>query len=788
MGYILVKAPVGPPREGDISPDVLFRRTKKYAKMTPEQKAKYEERVREKAEREARREKIRRELMGTPELAEEQPKVPIAEEDEEDGQTAFDTSQARMRQAGRRSSPSKLTNPDLYQQVMDEMIEAANVRTRDPPKDEEAIEDMPRGPLGDTRYRRTQANVRAQGEARGLTGSKLEDYIRQQMKEVHSGRVGVTGQSSRKIRGAYRDVYIGEDGDVLGYVDDFDTRPAGAKVERRWDADARLEEGEYASRVERKQNISITIDRMEREARMRKLASLKRLDDLKESDHMMTSFEPNRESASETPHVQHMEARGKGGADIPEPSEMHQGLFGSTKKMTKYHAPLKTVLLNLIASDPKQAAEILQMPHLEKYGEQLQNDEENWKLKRDKEGNVTGFSNNMTNRGMHLLNVLGDQAVRAVGGGMHTEVLNRLGLSLYPGHEKYMPGEYALGNPEEIQQQMAYFEGEGADPMGGLRAEEATHQRFAEAQGVPEEHMDDFTSLVSDFMQAGAPSVMNARDRALHQLVEEGAIPETALQTGDEGIQDYSPEFKPRGTLEATQESDLIEEGMPADEYASQMHRWKHPVTGEPQRDDEATVGRFPTPDPKFTMTEAEKIAQQKAKYGAMIGAARRRQAEAVVAEEAAAMAPDTYANITAGMDEEQKRMFYESMGIEAPPDERTAADLAPVAQEPLAQNAPYDPTRETPEEFDMRRRGKVPGASQGVARRGPPTGPEVGLPKGVDPQETVAEMRARGALPQEDEETPEVRPEDDEKLAMVGSGFSLGSQLLKAILDDMLK
>jgi hypothetical protein len=36
-------------------------------------------------------------------------------------------------------------------------------------------------------------------------------------------------------------------------------------------------------------------------------------------------------------------------------------------------------------------------------------------------------------------------------------------------------------------------------------------------------------------------------------------------------------------------------------------------------------------------------------------------------------------------------------------------------------------------------------------------------------------------------EDIPEF-DEDDEKLAMLGSGFSLGSQLLKAILDDMLK
>ena len=764
MSHILVKAPVGPPREGDISPDVLFRRTKKYAKMTPEQKAKYEERVREKAERDAQNEAIRRRAMGTPELAEDQPKAPIPEEDEEDGQTAFDTSQARMRQAGRRSSPSKLANPDLYQQVMDDMIDAANVRTRASSEDEEeAIEDMPRGPLGDTRYQRTKASVRAQGEKRGLTGSELEDYIRQQMKEVHSGRVGVTGQSSRKLSGRW----------------------TGEGDERRWTTDPMTEEERlaqeqegraYPSRVERKQNISITIDRMEREERMRKLASLKRLADLKESDHHMTTFEPSQENQTQTPHVQALEARGKGGADIPEPSEMHHDLFGSSKKNPKYHAPLKTVLQNLIASDPKQAAEILQMPHLEEYGEQLHNDEENWELKRDKEGNVTGLSPKMSRRGSHLLNVLGDQAVRAVGGGMHTGALGALGLAVYSPHQKYMSGEYALGNPEEIQQQMAYFEGEHADPMGGLRAEESTHQRFGEAQGVPEEHMDDFTSLVSDFMQAGAPSVMNARDRALHQLVEEGVIPDTALQTGDEGIQDYSPEFKPRGTLEATQESDLIEEGMPTSEYMADTHTWTDPKTGELQWQ-RMPEGEFPKPDPKFTMTEAEKIAQQKAKHGAMAGAARRREAEAVAAEEASAMAPDSYAHLTAGMDEGQKQMFYQSMGIEAPPDERTAADLAPVVQEPLAQNAPYDPSRETLEEFDMRRRGKEAADSQ---RQVAPT-------RGA-PEETVGQMRARGALPQEEPEAPEIRPEDDEKLAMVGSGFSLGSQLLKAILDDMLK
>ena len=174
--------------------------------------------------------------------------------------------------------------------------------------------------------------------------------------------------------------------------------------------------------------------------------------------------------------------------------------------------------------------------------------------------------------------------------------------------------------------------------------------------------------------------------------------------------------------------------------------------------------GEFPKPDPKFTMTEAEKIAQQKAKHGAMAGAARRREAEAVAAEEASAMAPDSYAHLTAGMDEGQKQMFYQSMGIEAPPDERTAADLAPVVQEPLAQNAPYDPSRETLEEFDMRRRGK----------------------EAADSQRQVAPTRGAQPLPFA-EDIPEF-DEDDEISTMDTSGFSLGGQLLKAILDDMLK
>ena len=764
MGYILVKAPT---KEG---------------KMTSKERAAY---LKDKAEREARREKIRREQMGIPELAEEQPKVRRGEPGEgTDVATRQSMADVRSLQPSEAYIPPTEQGGDdddyeedetmqltpqaksIRERLMQEALEAARVDTTGRRKGKGVVGEVD---LGDSRYQEVKQSATEEGQRRGLSGDALDEYVRNQMKQITSARGAKTGLTSRKIRGAYQDMYVDEYGDVHGHVDDFDTRPAGAKVERRWDADARLGE-ERPSRVERSTNINLAIDRKNRK-KMREDIERMGLQAREQASAVReTSFEPSQDA--NTPHVQHMEAQGRAGADIPEPSGQHSAMFGGTKKKPKYHAPIKQVMQRLLADNPDEIAQMLDMPHLGEYAKQL-DDDENLKLtgKGDKQGMQEGVGG-LNERGEHLLDVLGEQMVRALGGGQHKDVLNRLGLVMAPGHERMMPGSAAFGGPEEIDAHMGTFDKEIQDRNLGIFAEDESHRRFARAAGVPEHLVDEFAEQASDLTLAGHPGA-SARDRVLLDLIQDGVIPETALQSGDEGMQDYKDltEFRPEGTFVPTPEPDLIEEGMPTDEYAPTTYRgtYTDPVTGQEVPFTEgAPEAKFPTPSKRFTQTETERLREEKRAFEAKQAAARRRAAQQVQSEERAAMAPDTYANITAGMDEEQKRMFYESMGIEAPPDERTLADFAaPVAQEPLAQDAPYDPTRETPEEFDMRRRGRTAADEQrqvGPARGEPQTRP---LPFAED-------------IPEFDE--------DDEISTMAVSGFSLGSQLLKAILDDMLK
>ena len=66
-----------------------------------------------------------------------------------------------------------------------------------------------------------------------------------------------------------------------------------------------------------------------------------------------------------------MEAQGRAGADIPEPSGQHSAMFGGTKKKPKYHAPIKQVMQRLLADNPDEIAQMLDMPHLGEYAKQL---------------------------------------------------------------------------------------------------------------------------------------------------------------------------------------------------------------------------------------------------------------------------------------------------------------------------------------------------------------------------------------------------------------------------------
>ena len=633
----------------------------------------------------------------------------------------------------------------IRERLMQEALEAARVDTTGRRKGKGVVGEVD---IGDSRYQEVKQSATEEGQRRGLSGDALDEYVRNQMKQITSARGATTGLTSRKIRGAYQDMYVDKYGDVHGHVDDFDTRPEGAKVERRWDADARLGE-ERPSRVERSTNINLAIDRKNRK-KMREDIERMGLQAREQASAVReTSFEPSQDA--NTPHVQHMEAQGRAGADIPEPSGQHSAMFGGTKKKPKYHAPIKQVMQRLLADNPDEIAQMLDMPHLGEYAKQL-DDDENLKLtgKGDKQGMQEGVGG-LNERGEHLLDVLGEQMVRALGGGQHKDVLNRLGLVMAPGHERMMPGSAAFGGPEEIDAHMGTFDKEIQDRNLGIFAEDESHRRFARAAGVPEHLVDEFAEQASDLTLAGHPGA-SARDRVLLDLIQDGVIPETALQSGDEGMQDYKDltEFRPEGTFVPTPEPDLIEEGMPTDEYAPTTYRgtYTDPVTGQEVPFTEgAPEAKFPTPSKRFTQTETDRLREEKRAFEAKQAAARRRAAQQVQSEERAAMAPDTYANITAGMTEDEKQLFYQSMGIEAPPDERTLADFA-------------EPEPAPPTETAMRQARRVVGPARGEPQTRP-------LPFAED-------------IPEFDE--------DDEISTMDTSGFSLGSQLLKAILDDMLK
>ncbi len=747
MSYILVKAPT---KEGN---------------MTSKERAAY---LKDKAEREARREKIRREQMGIPDIdPDDQPQRSRGEPGEgTDIATRQSMADVRSMQPSEAYIPPteqggsdddyeedetmQLTPQakSIRERLMQEALEAARVDTTARRKKGKGV--VGEVDIGDSRYQEVKQSVTEEGQRRGLSGDALDEYVRNQMKQITSARGAKTGLTSRKIRGAYQDMYVDEDGDALGYVDDFDTRPEGAKVERRWDTDARLGE-KRQSRVERSTNINLAIDRKNRKKMREDIERMGQQAREQASAVRETSFEPSKDA--NTPHVQHIEAQGRAGADIPEPSGQHSAMFGGTKKKPKYHAPIKQVMQRLLADNPDEIAQMLDMPHLGEYAKQL-DDDENLKLtgKGDKQGMQEGVGG-LNDRGEHLLDVLGEQMVRALGGGQHNDVLRQLGLVMAPGHERMMPGSAAFGGPEEIDAHMGTFDKEIQDPNLGIFAEDESHRRFARAAGVPEHLVDEFAEQASDLTLAGHPGA-SARDRVLLDLIQDGVIPETALQSGDEGMQDYKDltEFRPEGTFVPTPEPDLIEEGMPTDEYAPTTYRgtYTDPVTGQEVPFTEgAPEAKFPTPSKRFTQTETDRLREEKRAFEAKQAAARRRAAQQVQSEERAAMAPDTYANITAGMTEDEKQLFYQSMGIEAPPDERTLADFA----EPEPEPAP-------PTETAMRQaRRRV-----GPARGEPQTRP---LPFAED-------------IPEFDE--------DDEISTMAVSGFSLGSQLLKAILDDMLK
>ena len=726
MSYILVKAPT------------------KDGMMTAKEKAKY---LREKAERDARNEKIRRERMGIPELAEDQPKVRRGEPGE-GTDVAVRHSMADVRSL----QPSEAYVPpteqggddDVYEadetmqltpearaireRLMQEALEAARVDTTGRRKGKGVVGEVT---LDDSRYRQTRNQVEEEGRKRGLSGDELKQYVDDQMKQVTSARGATTGLTSRKLQGRF------EDGK-------YTTLPRTEQELRDLEESGRRER---PSRVERNTNINIAIDRKNRK-KMREDIERRGLQTRERASGVTeTSFEPSQDA--KTPHVQHIESQGRAGADIPEPSERHSAMFGGTKKKPKYHAPIKQVMQRLLADNPDEIGEMLGMPHLAEYAKQLDEDENlELKGKGDKQTMQEGVGG-LNERGEKLLDILGEQMVRALGGGQHNDVLRQLGLVMAPGHERMMPGSAAFGGPEEIDTHMGAFDKEIQDPNLGMFAEDEAHRRFARAVGVPENMVDEFAEQVSDLTLFGHPGA-SARDRVLLDLIQDGVIPETALQSGDEGMQDYKDltEFRPEGTFVPTPEPDLIEEGMSPDEYAPTTYRgtYTDPVTGEEVPFVQgAPEAKFPSPSKRFTQTETERLREEKAAFEARKRAAAKRAKQAVATDEPDAMAPDTYAHLTAGMTEDEKRMFYESMGIEAPPDERTLADFA--EPEPVV-----EPSTETAR--------RVVGPARGEPRARP-------LPFADD-------------IPEFDE--------DDEVSTMAVSGFSLGSQLLKAILDDMLK
>ena len=678
-------------------------------------------------------------------------------------------------------------DPDEYARKVQAMVEAANVDTTGSRKKLEL-----RGTdLGETRYKQTQADARAEGQRLNLSGDELEEYVKMQMKKVTSAAGATTGDTSRKFRGRWG--WKDAEGDEIE-LGEGEKPPTGA--ERAWFDDSEasqraLDEGgerHYDPRIERKTNVLLVIDRTERDRLRRKFASLDERDRTRASATQLTSFEPPDAQGAETAHVMPTSALG-GKAGEAAPSEQHQMMFGSTKRNIKYHSAIKPLLQRLLTQDPENAANLLGMPHLIEYAKQLDHDE-NLELESDKDGNLfTGTR--LNNRGKHLLDVLGDQAVRSVGGGDHRGVLSALGLSLAPGHEKHLPGEYSVGGPEEIALELANFDRELGDPSAALETQEAAHRRYAAQHGVPDDIMEDYSTMIHDLMESGA-SGEQARERALYELIEDGLIPETALQphftdregkVHAEGAQDYGgSEFRPEGTLVApTKDPGLIEAGLGEKEYAPTIWSgtYRDPVTGEekPFIDTAEQEAEFPTVDPKFTMTESAKVAEGHAKRARE----KKRAQNRADIEESLAMAPDAnvpmWEQAMEGMSEEEKDQLRAMANLEPIRDERTAADFAaPAAGKPL------------PAETESTKRQK--------RRR---VAPERGRPRRRVEYEDPEPME--GELPPESETPPptgaqplpftdeEVWGEDDDpKRAMAVSGFSLGGQLLKAILDDMLK
>jgi hypothetical protein len=730
--------------------------------MTDEERAAY---LKDKAEREARNEKIRRERMGIPELAEDQPKVPHAEPSE-----GTDVAQRAERAKERELVSRPYINPDTgkteedevmqltsgaqseYDRMLAEALEAAQVDTTGAREKHK--------PFGDISWRHEDLDQLAEERQPTEWQQRTEEE-----KEVRFGRGATTGGTQGERKLGTRAAQLGPTGQQKesGFV--AADRAGGPQAVREGKSGR-----EFAPVY--KPRASTTNILFEGEKRWNQKA--RRAEAARRTTHEQRLSDPIGFAALDAPaardtdeaYVERKLPEGAHPLDIPH-TPMQDHMLGDGKHVS----PLRRVLQRYLISNPEELSEFLSMPHLAAYERQLED---------PKNMNEKGYPNE---RGWHLINALTEQVMQEMGGGEHKALLDNLGLRMSPGHERNLPphrstrAEQKILNPNYLREggwatdaaidaAMDNFDRVGANPLAGMEADHAGWARQGEAAGVPDPIR--FADQIESLVESGAEP-HQALDRVLNDLVEQGVIPHTALQGGSEGEQEWTAiqegtdarsqlegAYRPSGTLETPEVSPFehVEGTEKPEAYAPTDTPW---TSDEAQ----ARVRRIA----REKRTEAiQEINDRRTAAG---------QPPIPISTRGPDMAPDIPAGIE--MDEETRRLL-EQMGanVPEPRDEGAATEegFTPPKRFGRMQDGEFE-SGETDEQYEARVEAH---RKDWEARQ----------PVEMEANRQAAPTRGAQPLPFA-EDIPEF-DEDDEKLAMLGSGFSLGSQLLKAILDDMLK
>tara|TARA_R110002012_G_scaffold102414_5_gene241955 strand:- start:2559 stop:4715 length:2157 start_codon:yes stop_codon:yes gene_type:complete len=718
MSYILVKAPT---KEGN---------------MTAKEKAKY---LREKAERDARNEATRRRMMGTPELAEEQPKAPRSEASE-----GTDIAQ-RAESAKERELVSRpYINPETGETEEDEAMQLTSGAQSEYDKMlAEALEAAQVDTTG-TRAKRKDRTFeggswRDEEEERGPSEWKQRT---DEEKDVRFGRGATTGGTQGERKLGTRAAQLGPTGQQKesGFV--AADRAGGPQAVREGKG-GREFAPVYKPRAATT-NILFEGEKRQSQKERRAEAARRRTHEQRQSGGPnVAAFDAPAARDTDEAYVERNLPRDAHPLDIPH-TPMQDAMLGDGRHVS----PLRRVLQRYLISNPEELSEFLSMPHLAQYEKQLED---------PKNMNDKGYPNE---RGWHLIDALTEQVMQEMGGGEHQALLDNLGLRMSPGHERNLPphrstrAEQKILNPDylrergwatdaEIDAKMDQFDKVGANPLAGMEADHAGWERQGEAAGVPDPTR--FADQIESLVESGAEP-NQALDRVLNDLVEQGVISHTALQEGPEGEQEWTAiqegtdarsqlegAYRPSGTLETPEVS-------PFEHVKGTEKPEDYAVTGAYRG---KTTGRFGTPvGEKFIDTAPESDWGSDEAQARVRRIAREKRTEA----------------------------------IQEINDRRTAAGQPPI---PVSTRGP-DMAPDIPAGIEMDEETRRLLAEMGM-----------NVPAARD--ETVGELQARQNIqPRQTgpvRNVPQVNPdEDDEISTMDTSGFSLGGQLLKAILDDMLK